>query len=206
MVVKDYVGPLRIERMILSFAIDKPVPFPYTEGVAADHPEFTIREAKAEDASRIAELGAEVFLTSHQFPHEPGVTEAYTKEHFGAEKILNDLNKDTVYYYVAVADSIVGFVKFISCQWTPRFPGKITFEVKHLYIQPGMEGKGIGSRLMALAVDAGRRKNYKIIWLSVWENNTRAIRFHQRHGFEVIGEGEFSLGSARRKYLVMRLT
>jgi len=88
--------------------------------------------------------------------------------------------------------------------WTRRFKGKITFEIERLYIQKDMEGQSIGSRLMATALDAAKKKNYKIIWLSVWEINEKAISFHQQHGFHIIGDGMFTLGKTEQKYLVMQ--
>jgi len=64
--------------------------------------------------------------------------------------------------------------------------------------------KNIGRRLMTTALDAAQQRNYKIIWLSVWENNKKAIAFHQQFGFIAIGDGTFTLGKSERKYLIMQ--
>jgi len=174
--------------------------------MSTDDLQITIREAKPTDAGRIAELGQEVFLQSYQHPYDPADMDAYLKEKLGIQSIAEDLQTETVYYYVAETDRIVGFVKFHTYMWTPRFKGKITFEVERLYIQKDMEGKSIGSRLMSKAIAVGHEKQYTIIWLSVWENNTKAISFHKQHGFEIIGDGIFTLGETECKYLIMRLS
>jgi len=160
-----------------------------------------VRNATADDAARISELGATIFAQSYQHPFDQENMDAYVDEAFSKQRIA----EETIYYYVAEADDvIVGFVKFYTYRWTPRFKSKITFEVERLYIQKNMEGQNIGSQLMAAALDVAKQKNYTIIWLSVWENNERGIRFHQQHGFDIIGDGIFALGKTERKYLIMQ--
>jgi len=164
----------------------------------------TIRKATPDDAARLSELGAAIFVQSYQYPCNQDDMDAYLDETFSKQKITEEINSETVYYFVAVIDSIVGFVKFYTYRWTPRFKGKITFEIERLYIQKEMEGQNIGSQLMTTALDVAQQKNYEIIWLSVWKNNERGVRFHQQHGFIIIGDGIFKLGKTERKYLVMQ--
>jgi len=130
--------------------------------------------------------------------------EAYLKEHFGKEKILEELEDKNIIYFVAETDSIVGFVKANANKWTWRFKGRLTFEVERLYVRNDMVGKNIGSRLMQTVLEVAQKKGFRIIWLSVWKNNEKPIAFHQRHGFVVIGEGTFTLGETERAYLVMQ--
>lgn len=164
----------------------------------------TIRKATLDDAARLSELGALVFSQSYQHSYDQEDMDAYLDETFSKQRIAEEINTETIYYCVAESDDIiVGFIKFFTFRWTPRFKGKITFEVERLYIQKEMEGQNIGSQLMATALDIARNKNYKIIWLSVWENNDRGIQFHQQHGFTIIGDGVFTLGKQERKYLIM---
>lgn len=166
----------------------------------------TIRKATPDDAARLSELGATIFAQSYQHSYDQKDMDAYLDETFNKQKIAEEISTETIYYYVAEADNvIVGFVKFFTYRWTPRFQGKVTFEVERLYIQKDMEGKNIGSRLMATALDVAQQKNYKIIWLSVWKNNERGIHFHQQRGFNIIGDGMFTLGATQRKYLIMQL-
>ena len=165
---------------------------------------ITIRRAISDDAARISELGATIFVQSYQHPYDQQDMDAYLDETFSKKRITEEISSKTAYYYVAETDLIVGFVKFNTYMWTPRYKGKITFEVERLYIQKNMEGQNIGRQLMATTLETAQQKSYKIIWLSVWENNERGIRFHQQHGFIVVGDGMFTLGKQARKYLIMQ--
>lgn len=165
---------------------------------------ITIRRACAEDAGSISALGAKVFLESYKYPHQQEDMAAYLVKHFSKEKILKELSDKNIFYFVASAGGLVGFIKVNANKWTWRFKGRLTFEFERLYIQNDMVGKGIGSRLMKTALKSGRTRGFRIIWLSVWKNNEKSIAFHERHGFTTIGEGVFTLGGTQRTYLVMQ--
>lgn len=55
-------------------------------------------------------------------------------------------------------------------------------QVKKLFVEPVLQGQGIGARLLAFAVDT-------LHATSLWalEKNERAIRFYERHGFAKTG-------------------
>jgi len=191
----------RLRKIPHLFLLDNLCRFAYTGCMIT----IAIRNATTDDAARLSELGATVFIQSYLYSYDQQDMDAYLDKTFGKERITNEINTETVYYYVAEADDvIVGFVKFNTFMWTPRYKGKITFEVEQLYIQKDMEGQNIGSRLITSALDVARQKQYKIVWLSVWENNNRGIRFHQQHGFMIVGDGMFQLGKTERKYLIMQ--
>ena len=56
-------------------------------------------------------------------------------------------------------------------------------EVKKLYVEPVLQGTGIGAKLLNMAIC-----DYGVEYLWALEKNTRAIRFYERHGFQVTGE------------------
>ena len=56
-------------------------------------------------------------------------------------------------------------------------------EIVKLFVEPVLQGKGIGAALLAFAVqEKGAR------WLWALEKNTRAIAFYERHGFVLTDE------------------
>jgi hypothetical protein len=48
-----------------------------------------------------------------------------------------------------------------------------------------LRGMGIGTALMAMAVELAREKNVKKLFLSAFSINRRALEFYKRNGFEV---------------------
>ena len=54
--------------------------------------------------------------------------------------------------------------------------------IDHLYLAPGYIGRGVGSELLSHALDLLPRP----IHLWTFQENDRAIRFYERHGFKAI--------------------
>jgi ribosomal protein S18 acetylase RimI-like enzyme len=54
-------------------------------------------------------------------------------------------------------------------------------------------GLKLGHRLLQQAIDLSKEAGDKGMWLNVWKENKRAIRFYEKQGFETIGESNFVL-------------
>ena len=98
-----------------------------------------------------------------------------------------------------VADDASGVAGFCKRVWSE--PGEVA-EITHLYLQPRCYGRGIGSPLLAAAVEATRSEfPSAVLFLWVLEKNRRARHFYEREGWidegtlesrhEWLGEGVF---------------
>ena len=58
---------------------------------------------------------------------------------------------------------------------------------------------------MDKAIATGRAKKVDFVWLGVWEENPRAIRFYEKNGFVVFGEHQFQFGNELETDLMMKL-
>ena len=127
-----------------------------------------IRRARTDDLNRIAEI--EVFNYRLQFYPIFRSDEFY----FGELQVPNVANR----YADSLEDIRVwddGVVKgFVFVQDT---------EVKKLFVEPVLQGHGIGAKLLDYAV---KHMGAHTLW--ALEKNTRAIRFYQKHGFQLSGE------------------
>ena len=68
-------------------------------------------------------------------------------------------------------------------------------EIKKLFVEPVLQGQGIGAGLLEYAVE---HMGAKTLW--ALEKNEGAIRFYQRHGFRLTGEKQPEDGTS--EYLV----
>ena len=59
-------------------------------------------------------------------------------------------------------------------------------EVKKLFVEPVLQGNGIGAELLDYAID---QKNVNFLW--VLEKNKRAMAFYKRHGFVETNEKKY---------------
>ncbi len=63
-----------------------------------------------------------------------------------------------------------------------RHAAEITY-----FIQPDLTGKGLGSKILALLEEEGKRQGIITILASISSLNEGSIRFHARHGFYECG-------------------
>jgi putative acetyltransferase len=79
-------------------------------------------------------------------------------------------------FWVAVSDTVVG-----TCGVYPD--GPTTFELRKMYLDPGVRGAGIGKRLLDTAVEFARGRGATALVLDTLDSMKRAIAFYEAHGF-----------------------
>lgn len=61
--------------------------------------------------------------------------------------------------------------------------------------------KGYGSRMMRRVLEDVKAAGYSKIMLWVFDNNVRAIKFYEKHGFVASGKKQPALGAVEKMYV-----
>lgn len=70
-----------------------------------------------------------------------------------------------------------------------------TIELSKFYLHPSHHGQGAASQLMQASLDiAAMGNDAHGMWLGTNDQNARAIRFYEKHGFTKVGTKTFKLG------------
>jgi len=82
------------------------------------------------------------------------------------------------------ADSLPGFIALLDGNRV----GLITYRIANnecegITLDSFVEGKGIGSALICAVKEAASKQNCKRLWIITTNDNVKALRFYQRHGF-----------------------
>ena len=64
-----------------------------------------------------------------------------------------------------------------------------------IYIKASFRNSGLGSRLINEAIRIAGENHCHTIWLGVWNENYKAIRFYERIGFRKFGNYRFVMGT-----------
>ncbi|WP_294122001.1 GNAT family N-acetyltransferase [Sphingomonas sp.] len=162
------------------------------------------RAATAEDAGALAELGAHTF--THTFGHlyEPGDLETFLQNH-SPENWDKELNDPAFEVRVAESDGqLVGYVK-LGPPHLPFEPRGEATELRQLYVVEEMKGQGVAQGLMEWVIERARDQRADYLYLSVFTENHRALRFYEKYGFEPEGTYAFMVGNHADEDIVMRL-
>lgn len=130
-----------------------------------------IRKATADDLARIAEI--EVFNYRLNFYPIFRDDPFYFDELQIPNVIRNFQRSEHLIGQTYVYDDgvVKGFI---------RLNGE---EIDKLFVEPVLQGHGIGARLLDFAI---AEKNARFLW--ALEKNTKAIAFYERHGFRLTDE------------------
>lgn len=161
----------------------------------------SIRPANAEDAARIAVLGAHVWVHTYATAGVSDVIARYVLKTFTPENILALLNEPDIVLLVAETETnLAGYLvmRFGS------YHSDIPVEIETLYVQDSFAGRGIGSALLSHARGAAAaRTGNRAIWLIANSKNEKAITFYLSRGMTPEGIAYFELGGVKHENKVL---
>lgn len=164
---------------------------------------ITIRAAGRADAPALADLAAETFPLACP-PHTTAASiAAFIAEHFTVarfEEYLADASRRLLVEEDAGdAGRFVGYSMLIGGE-----PGDLdaaaavtrrpVVELSKFYTRAVAHGTGVAAPLMAATLEAAEATGVASVWLGVNEENARAIRFYEKHGFAKVGRKHFTVG------------
>ena len=130
-----------------------------------------IRQATEKDLPRIAEI--EIFNYRLNF-YPIFKSDWFYFEYLTVPSLMEKYAVETGSFYVYDDGVIKGFVK--TCD----------NEIQKLFVEPVLQGNKIGDALVNFATEKLSADN---LW--ALEKNTKAIKFYEKHGFELTGEKKF---------------
>lgn len=159
---------------------------------------FRIRAAEPDDAALVALLGRITFAETFGplFERHPDDLGLYLQATFGVAKIRRSLAGPGNSYRLAFADDLpVGYAKLKYPSATGLLPEADAAQLQKIYVLRDFLGRGLGLPLLEAAVTRAASLQASAVWLSVLRQNTRAIRFYRRRGFEALGRHGFTIGA-----------
>jgi GNAT superfamily N-acetyltransferase len=101
-----------------------------------------------------------------------------------ATRFARLLTRDEVLVLLAGGAEPTGFA-YLTLRPTPYFDGPLA-QLEELYVRPHLRDRGIGTALLARALQRCRERNAGEMHIDVDEDDTDTRRFYERHGFHNI--------------------
>ncbi len=165
-----------------------------------------IRKAKLEDDFLLQQVAKQSFMDAFANANTAEDLANYLSESFALPRLRAALNNSKVQYYLVYrATLVVGYLKLNLEEAQTQFQDPAGLEIERIYLLRGYYGQGIGKILLDQAIQVARDLNKTYLWLGVWEENIQAIRFYEKHRFQVFGQHHFQLGNDLQTDLEMKL-
>ena len=164
-----------------------------------------LRRAGADDAERLAALGAQTFAETFGRLYPPQDLEAFLAEAHGLERARADLADPRKAAWLALVDGeAVGYALAGPCDLPHPEVAPEDGELKRIYLLARAQNGGLGARLFDAALDWLTTDGPRTVWIGVWSENCGAQRFYARRGFDKVGAYGFRVGESVDREFILR--
>ncbi|MEM7016183.1 MAG: N-acetyltransferase [Pseudomonadota bacterium] len=163
-----------------------------------------IRRAAPDDAASLACLAERTFRDTYTANNDPSDMDFHCQNNFNVEIQHHEiLEPNYVTILAEMGTELVAFAQVKLHSPKQCIQAEHPSELYRLYVSNEWHGRGVAHEVMTevLAVAAGGEADH--LWLSVWEQNPKAIAFYRKYGFKVVGNNIFQVGADPQQDLIM---
>ena len=165
-----------------------------------------IRKLNITDLENLQKLSIKTFRETFGEMNTEEDMQKYLDENLSEEKLKSELeNPNSEFYFAENDNQILGYLKLNFGNAQTENQGNETLEIERIYVLKEFFPLKIGQVLFEKSLEIAKEKKLKFIWLGVWEENKRAIRFYEKNGFKIFGKHDFVLGNDVQTDLMMKL-
>src|SRR5512133_1169527 len=160
---------------------------------------MVIRAALPTDAQDLAILGERLWRETYTGLIPASNLELHLAATFGSSQQAAELADPACHTLVIDrAGTLLGYALLQARHpehESPAFHFVKPLEVARFYVDATLHGQGAAQQLMAAALDHATSAGHDGVWLQVWEQNPRAIRFYAKAGFTDAGDATYRIGN-----------
>lgn len=155
-----------------------------------------IRLAQARDAPELVELMRRLFVQAYGHTADPENIRRLLDGSYREDLQLREIT-DASMATLLVADGacLSGYAQLRYRAPPPAtLPGSRAAQLCRIYLDANLHGTGTARLLMDEVVKRAGESGADAIWLTVWQQASRAIHFYEKSGFRIAGTTVFMVG------------
>tara|TARA_R110000868_G_scaffold376115_1_gene640886 strand:+ start:104 stop:688 length:585 start_codon:yes stop_codon:yes gene_type:complete len=166
-------------------------PFFYFSGM-----ELTYTKCSLTDLQQLRQISEQTFVTAFEKDNDPNDFKNYIENAFALERIKEELlNPDSDFFFVYSNNEILGYFKLNVGVAQSDIKQDDSIELERIYVLVEHQGLGLGEVFLNHIKNVALKRKKKMLWLGVWEQNIRAIKFYERQGFRKFDTHPYFIGS-----------
>ncbi|WP_324670504.1 GNAT family N-acetyltransferase [Hymenobacter sp. GOD-10R] len=167
---------------------------------------ITINQAGLSDLDRLQQIGRQTFFETFAASNSEQNMQTYLAEGFSSEKLTAELREPhSAFYFAEQAGRVIGYLKVNTGPAQTEQQAAHALEIERIYVLHEFHGQRVGQQLYEQALTLAQQAQAEYVWLGVWEENPRAIRFYQKNGFVEFDKHVFKLGDDVQTDILMKL-
>jgi GNAT superfamily N-acetyltransferase len=157
---------------------------------------MAIHPALPSEAPALSALAARLFRETYAGQIPEREIESYVTSAFRPEAQAAEINGPGGAVLAATDGAdLVAYAQLRPAASPCPLPFPNPLEVARLYLDTQHHGTGLAAELMGACRAWAAARAHGGLWLQVWEDNPRAIRFYEKQGFQDVGETTFQVGT-----------
>ncbi|MEO7359610.1 MAG: GNAT family N-acetyltransferase [Gemmatimonadaceae bacterium] len=171
----------------------------------------TFARVRASEAARLSEFAKDNFDKTYGPLCRAADVDAYMASALSPSELLRVLTNPTSWVFAAIVDDAwVGYAQVhlaplpdgITSQHA-RSLSRTPMELSRFYVARKCHGTGVAKQMLGIVMAHAELQGSETMWLSVWQQNERAIAFYKKWGFASIGESKFLMGEDLQDDFIM---
>jgi ribosomal protein S18 acetylase RimI-like enzyme len=165
-----------------------------------------INKVTINDVAQLQKISRQTFFETYSALNTEENMIKYLQENFSIKNLSIELkNENSEHYFAALEGKVIGYLKLNFGIAQTELKNNKSIEIERIYVLKDFHGKNIGQQLYEKVINIARDKNADYIWLGVWEENPRAIRFYKKNGFIEFDKHIFKLGEDEQTDIMMKV-
>ncbi len=167
--------------------------------------QVTIRKATLDDVPVLGLLARVTFREAfgHLFIENQNLLDYFDKT-FSFDALTDKIKDKNNVFWLAFYDRLpVAYAKIIINAPSKFIEDPKVSELQRIYVLNDFLNKKIGHELLNVVFDEIKTIRSKHLWLSVYVDNLKAIRFYEKYNFKIIGKHTFGILKQSFEFYVM---
>lgn len=168
--------------------------------------EISIEQANVSHLHELQTIGRTTFYETFSEQNTPENMAAYLETGFSSERLSEEMHAAGSAFYLAKEHNrIIGYLKVNFGAMQTELKDENAMEIERIYVLKAYHGQHVGQLIFEFALQLAINNHCNYVWLGVWEENPRAIRFYEKNGFVAFDKHFFKLGDDEQTDIMMRL-
>jgi len=155
-----------------------------------------IVKATVRDCELLAKIGKKSFLDAHSKSASKEDIDTFLSQNYSSKDFAKDIAiADNIYRLIYFKNQAVGFSKVVLHIPNTYIHEPQVTKLDRLYLLKEFYGQNLGDTLLNCNIELSKRNNQKGMWLAVWIENKRALKFYLKNGFTIVGSYDFKISN-----------
>jgi len=166
-----------------------------------------IKRVTLNDIDILQKIGRQTFYETFSAVNTEENMTRYLDEGFSLEKLKAEVsNRNSEFYFACLDNAVIGYLKLNFGASQTELKDAQALEIERIYVLQEFHGQKVGQLLYEKAMETAKQAGVDYVWLGVWEENHRAIRFYAKNGFVEFDKHIFRLGDDEQTDIMMKLS